>query len=501
MLITRSRSFAVGLGWEIRETSPSAPRWRVGAVTLGRTTRHGKAASGTPGSLAVSDARSDPLKLDLRQAILRRGNTDDIDPEAEGLLDGLTDEREREARGRLIRELARDGASVEELRDAIERDRLSLLPLGRALAGQDRACYTISEVAKRSGVEESYLRALRRALGLPRADGRDAVGSDSDVEAAEMVQRFREAGLPDDGLLEIARVMGHGMSLLAATVQRVLADALLEEGDTEVDAALRYGQAVEQLRGELGPLLEYVLAVHQREQVGSEVVGRTEHASGRLAGGTEVTVCFADLVGFTELGEAIAPAGLGAVAGRLTDLAIDRARPPVRLVKMIGDAALLVSPDTDALLVAALELMDAVDQDPELPPLRIGVTRGQAITRGGEWYGTPLNRASKLTASAGAGRVLATTEVREAAGPGFAWADAGRRRLGGVKQPVEVLEVGLGRSSRREPWPGYDTATVADIRSELASTDGSLATRVKSYERRHKRRKGVLEAADVRRGS
>jgi adenylate cyclase len=262
-----------------------------------------------------------------------------------------------------------------------------------------------------------------------------------------------------------------------------------------------YGQAVEELRGELGPLLEYVLAVHQREQVGSEVVGRTELASGRLAGGTEVTVCFADLVGFTELGEAIAPAGLGAVAGRLTDLAIDRARPPVRLVKMIGDAALLVSPDTDALLVAALELMDAVDQDPELPPLRIGVTRGQAITRGGEWYGTPLNRASKLTASAGAGRVLATTEVREAAGPGFAWADAGRRRLGGVKQPVEVFEVGLGRSSRREPWPGYDTATVADIRSELASTDGSLATRVKTYERRHKRRKGVLEAAGVRRGS
>jgi adenylate cyclase len=439
------------------------------------------------------------VKLDLRQAVLRRGKTDDIDPEAEGLLDGLTDEGKRDARARLVRELARDGASVDELREAIEQDRLSLLPLERALSGGGEQEYTIAEVAKRSGVEEPYLRALRRALGLPRADGRETVASDADVEAAETVQRFREAGLPDDGLLEIARVMGHGMSLLAATIHRVLADAFVEEGDSELDAALRYGQAVGALPEELGPLLEYVLSVHQREQVGSQVVGRTELTSGRLTGATEVTVCFADLVGFTELGEAIAPAGLGAVAGRLTDLALECARSPVRLVKMIGDAALLVSTDTDALLSAALELSDAVERDADLPAIRIGITRGQAISRGGEWYGTPVNRASKLTAATGSGCTLATAEVREAAGAGFSWSAAGRRTLEGVKDPVEVYEVHQRGSGRREPWSGYDRATVADVRSELASADAALVGKVTAYERRHKRRKGVLEAAEARR--
>jgi adenylate cyclase len=413
----------------------------------------------------------------------------------------VVDEREREARTRLVRELARDGASLEELRGAIEGDRLSLLPLERALAGTDGARYTIAELSKRSGVEEPYLRALRRALGLPRADGRERVGGDVDLGAAEMVQGFRDAGLPDDGLLEIARVMGHGMSLLASTIHRVLADAYLEQGDTELDAALRYGEAVGQLPAELGPLLEYALTVHQREQIGSEVVGRTELAAGRLSGGSDVTVCFADLVGFTELGEEIAPAGLGAVAGRLTDLAIDSAQSPVRLIKMIGDAALLVSADTDALLVAALDLMRAVDDDPQLPPLRIGIAHGQAIARGGEWYGTPVNRASKLTASAGPGRVLATNEVRDAAGPGFSWSKAGRRTLDGVKEPVEVFEVRLRGSSLREPWSGYDRATVADIRSELATADAAFAGRVIAYERRHKRRKGVFEAAEARRRS
>ena len=439
------------------------------------------------------------LKLDLRQAFLRRGRSDNIDLEAEGLLDGLTDEREREARTRLVRDLARDGASLDELREAIEGDRLSLLPLERALAGDEDARYTIVELSNRSGVEEPYLRALRRALGLPRADGREPVGGDADIEAAAMVQEFRDAGLPDDGLLEIARVMGHGMSLLAATIHRVLAEAYLEQGDTELDAALRYGEAVGQLPAELGPLLEYALTVHQREQIGSEVVGRTELAAGRLTGASDVTVCFADLVGFTELGEAIAPAGLGAVAGRLTDLAIDCARSPVRLVKMIGDAALLVSPDTDALLVAALDLMRAVDDDAQLPPLRIGIAHGRAIARGGEWYGTPVNRASKLTASAGAGRVLTTTEVRDAAGPGFSWSHAGQRTLEGVKDPVEVYEVRLRDASLREPWRGYATATVADIRSELVTADAALAGRVVAYERRHKRRKGVFDAASARR--
>jgi len=451
--------------------------------------------------LATVPPGGSPLKLDLRQAIPRRGRRADIDPEAEGLLDGLTDEREREARSRLVRDLARDGATLEELRAAIDADRLSLLPLERALAGEEDARYTIAELARRSGVEEPYLRALRRALGLPRPDGKEPVAGDADVEAAEMVQGFRDAGVPDDGLLEIARVMGHGMSLLATTIHRVLADAFLEEGDTELDAALRYGEAAAQLRGELGPLLQYALTVHQREQIGSEVVGRTQLATGRLSGATDVTVCFADLVGFTELGESIAPSGLGAVAGRLTDLAMDCARSPVRLVKMIGDAALLVSPDTDALLVAALELIHAVEADPELPPLRIGIERGQAIARGGEWYGTPLNRASKLTASTGAGRVLATTEVRNAAGPGFSWSPAGRRTLQGVTDPVEVFEVRLRGATRQEPWSGYDTATVADIRSELATADGALAGRVIAYERRNKRRKGVLEAAAARRGT
>src|SRR5205085_2054057 len=87
----------------------------------------------------------------------------------------------------------------------------------------------------------------------------------------------------------------------------------------------------------------------RRHAVGTEAIGADERAAGALPAAREVGVAFADLVGFTALGEELPPAALGEVAERLGVLAADRAQPPVRLVKTIGDAAMLVSPDPAAL--------------------------------------------------------------------------------------------------------------------------------------------------------
>jgi hypothetical protein len=47
-----------------------------------------------------------------------------------------------------------------------------------------------------------------------------------------------------------------------------------------------------------------------------------------------------------------------------------------------------------------------------------------------------------------------------------------------------------------EPWPGYDELTVAEILAVLAEGDDARIAPVRSYERAHKNRTGVLEAAD-----
>ena len=47
-----------------------------------------------------------------------------------------------------------------------------------------------------------------------------------------------------------------------------------------------------------------------------------------------------------------------------------------------------------------------------------------------------------------------------------------------------------------EPWTGYDELTAADVQTALSDADDERAKRVRSYERSHKDRAGVLKAAE-----
>ncbi len=47
-----------------------------------------------------------------------------------------------------------------------------------------------------------------------------------------------------------------------------------------------------------------------------------------------------------------------------------------------------------------------------------------------------------------------------------------------------------------EPWPGYDELTVSEVQSALSEADEQRLGRVRTYERSHKNRSGVLNAAE-----
>jgi adenylate cyclase len=163
-------------------------------------------------------------------------------------------------------------------------------------------------------------------------------------------------------------------------------------------------------------------------------------------------VCFADLVGFTTLGGEVGVEELGTVARGLAELAGDVARPPVWLVKTIGDAAMFVSPDAPTVVAAALSLVEAVE-GADLPALRAGLASGPVINRAGDWYGNAVNLASRVTGVARPGSVLATEDVRDAAPHGFAWSFAGRFRLKGIEERQP-----LHRARQLDGEPGEATA-------------------------------------------
>ena len=360
-----------------------------------------------------------------------------MDWEAEGLLEGVEGE-DREARKDLLDQLHEAGVELDELRRAVEEDRIALLPVEHELDGEREL--TNEEVAERAGVPLDLLHDLRRSLGLSRVpDDEKAFGAD-DVEAARQLKGFIEAGLDKEGVEDVARVIGEGMQRLARAVAELAAASLLPDADNERDVGLRFAHAARELGPLLGNQLQYVFKTQLRELVRSEVVGRAQIVSGELPGAELVNVSFADLVGFTKLGEDLPPSEVGRVAGRLSRMAADIAVPPVRLVKTIGDAAMLVSPEPEPLVEATIALVVAADDEGEdFPQLRAGVARGEAIGRGGDWYGRPVNVASRVTGIARPGSVLCTEAVKDEVEDAFRWSFAGRRRLKNVKGAIPLF--------------------------------------------------------------
>jgi adenylate cyclase len=294
-------------------------------------------------------------------------------------------------------------------------------------------------VAKKTDLDAELLLEHRRALGLPSAAD-EPTFTDDDVEAAKHLKQFLDAGLPSEEVIEVTRVVGEGMSRVAAAVAALVARTMLSAGDTERDLGMKLAEAAEVLGPVMGRELEYTFRLHLREIVRNEMVTRAERFSGALPDSQTVNVCFADLVGFTKLGEQLPPEEIGRVAGRLSQLAADVVEPPVRLVKTIGDAAMLVSPETEPLIHTSITLVRAADDaEEDFPQLRSGVARGEAIARGGDWYGRPVNVASRVCSLARPGSVLCTEGVHDEAEGEFRWSFAGKRRLKGVKEPVPLF--------------------------------------------------------------
>jgi len=124
----------------------------------------------------------------------------------------------------------------------------------------------------------------------------------------------------------------------------------------------------------------------------------------------------------------------------------------VRFIKTIGDAVMLVCPDPEPLLDTVLKLVEVVDTDNDFPRLRAGVAAGMAVSRAGDWFGSPVNVASRVTGVARPGTVLVADSVQEAfsdpansgATPGFYFSFAGARHLKGIKGEVKLFRARRG---------------------------------------------------------
>ena len=366
-----------------------------------------------------------------------------MDWEAEGLLEDCPDDAAKEARRKLLDELHEEGVPLEQLEQAVSEQRLALLPVERVIGGEMR--YSAEEVAEKTGFDVDTIMSTRRALGLAVPAPDEKAFGDEDVEAIGRQRKVYEAGFEREDLLETNRVLGRGLARYVDALRTTIADALLEPDADEYELGRRFAAAAADLVPLNTPWMDYVFSLHLRQMLRSEAVTLQERTTGR-AQAREAAVAFADLVGFTELGQTVDVEELSDVAARLSRMAADVVEPPVQLVKELGDAVMLVAPEPKELIECSLALVERAEKTEDFPELRAGVAFGPAANHFGDWYGSTVNLAARLTERARPGSVLVTGEVKDAvAGDGYAISSAGPKRLKGFAEPVKTWRV------RREP--------------------------------------------------
>jgi len=362
------------------------------------------------------------------------------DFEAEGMVENLEGEH-RVARLKLLKQLFKEGVNLETLRQEVKAGRLALLPADIAL-GRNQKRFSATEIADTTGLSVADFQRVIVAMGFPRPEPDSAIFGIEDVHAARRYKYFLDAGVPPDNLLAVTRQVGSSAARIAQAHRDLVASDLIDPGANEYDAALSLREAAEDLMPLGEQAVTYALRSHFIEQIRGDVIAVADEGWFGRGGAVEISVCFADLVGFTRLGERSELERLGSVAKLLESVAIEVTNPEVRLVKLIGDAAMMVSENGEALLDAALRFIEVGQEaGEELPALRVGVARGMAVPQVGDWFGPPVNLASRITETARPDSVLAEGDAVEAAGDAFSYSRAGEHRFKGLKKPVKLFRV------------------------------------------------------------
>jgi adenylate cyclase len=153
------------------------------------------------------------------------------------------------------------------------------------------------------------------------------------------------------------------------------------------------------------------------------------------------TFLFADLSGFTALTEAHGDEqAADLVGGFCAAVRQLLAEHQAHEVKTIGDALMLRTADAAAAIRLGLCIVHDVGAQHGFPLVRVGMHTGSAVERAGDWFGSTVNLAARVSAAASGGEALLTAATRAAAGrvAGVELRERGRRAFRNVGAPVPV---------------------------------------------------------------
>jgi class 3 adenylate cyclase len=292
---------------------------------------------------------------------------------------------------------------------------------------------TLSETAALCGAPTEEVMALRQALGfrVAEADAPDVPSTfidDFRLYSAACEQYGRER------VLAFAQVLGAAVMTLTEAARELFASSIRESNWTE----LQISQANEVAAGawdQLPGLIGHLMVERTARDTWFEMGLREGHLV--------MAVGFVDLVASTEWSATTSSSTHAAALARFESVAVRLATTHGgRIVKFIGDEAMLVATEPEAATEIAVKLCEAVADDVTLPSARGAVGYGAVTARGGDYFGPVVNLASRATKAAAPDTVVVTTAVAEKLHPEVWSVVEGRDvRLRGLDRNVALVTV------------------------------------------------------------
>src|SRR5690606_21335652 len=138
----------------------------------------------------------------------------------------------------------------------------------------------------------------------------------------------------------LSRTLGESAARIGAAAIIGIGAGLTREGDTEHELAMRLADAIAPVDAYLGEAVGTLIRAHAIDQLHATEIHREQIEEGQLAGARPITIGFADVVGFTKMGEQLGAERLQDVSAQLGAIASDVTAGGVRVIKTIGDAVM-----------------------------------------------------------------------------------------------------------------------------------------------------------------
>lgn len=296
------------------------------------------------------------------------------------------------------------------------------------------------EAAARAGVSLDTVVDFRTAVGFP-VDDPDASALPETVVADVHTFVLGCELYGRDEALAFARVLGWAATRVMEAARAMFGGSVLriaDESRTELEVA-KANEAGIVAWTQVQSVMLHLLAEHPTHNLG--------FAEALIRGELQIALAFVDLVSSTSWTESVAVAAHSEALRRfeMRTSAI-AAGHGARLVKLIGDEAMLVGDDPAALCHAAIDVCEMARADAVLPDARGAVGYGLVTARDGDYFGAVVNAVARASKVADAGGIVVTADVSRHLDPGVWRVETlGFRHLRGIGEQVH-----LSRAVRRD---------------------------------------------------